>query len=102
MIVLRSNAQGRLQIQSALKRLQRQVNSPETCTGCGKSVVDMRGFWLALQGPFKHFLCGHVFSTIELYHPTIIEGVSIARQHVLGAQPRVGDGEIGTRARCYF
>jgi hypothetical protein len=72
MIVLRPNSQGGLKIQRALKRLQSKIDGAETCTGCGKPIMNMRRFGLALQRTLKHLLGSYVFAAIKLDYTTII------------------------------
>ena len=72
MIVLRPNSQCGLKVQGALKRLEREINGAETRTCCGKSIVNVRCFRLALQGSFKHFLSSDVFAAVKLDYATII------------------------------
>ena len=72
MIMLRPNSQSGLKIQRALKRLKSKIDGAETCTGCGKTIMNMRCFGLALQRTLKHFLRSHVFTAIKLDYTTII------------------------------
>src|SRR5438034_190909 len=48
----------------------------------------------AFQGTLKHFLGRHVFASIQLNHATIIERVSVSRQHALRVQARVSNCKI--------
>ncbi len=102
MIVLRAHAQSGLKIQSALKRLQRQVNGAQAGTRCRQSIMNVRSFGFALQCSFKHFLRGHVFAAIKFDYATIIKRVGIAGQYAFRSQTRIRNSEIGARARRYF
>jgi hypothetical protein len=72
MIMLSPNAQCRLEVQCALKRLQGKVNCAETGTRCRKSIMNMRSFRFALQCSFKHFLRSDIFSSIKLDDTTVV------------------------------
>jgi hypothetical protein len=72
MIVLGPDSQCGLKVQRALKRLKSKIDSAETCTGCGKTIMNMRRFGLALQRTLKHFLGSYVFAAIKLDYTTII------------------------------
>ena len=63
-IVLGTNTQVGLQIESALQRLQREVNRTQTRAGSSKTVVDMRGFGFAFESAFKHLLRRDVLAAV--------------------------------------
>ena len=71
-IVLRTNAERRLQIQCPLKRLQRQVERPKTRTSRRQTVMNVRSFRFTFQCSLKHFLRGYIFAAIQLDYTAII------------------------------
>jgi hypothetical protein len=55
-------------------------------------------FGFTLEGPLKHFLRCNIFTAIQFNYTAIVQRVSIAREHVLGAQTCFSYSKVGTSA----
>src|SRR5687768_1229201 len=102
MIVLSANSERWLNIQGALQRLEREIDSSEPRTSGCQTVMDMSGLGFSLKSALKHFLGGDKISAVKFNYTTVVKRVSIARQHALVTHTGFGDAQVGAGASGNF
>jgi hypothetical protein len=60
------------------------------------------GLGVALEGALEQLLRRDEVAAVELDDAAVVERVGVARQRRLGAQARLGDVEVGARARRHL